>query len=217
MVLELVGNSSAGGNNTVVFVSRDQGTTFRSLTSDGNDYHQITAIPLDNGEYFVCYISGTSTIDGIVVPDVSVFFGDDFKDQNAVRVVSLTVATAGTNSQGGSILEEGSIDAFYEDGRIYVIAQAKSSKGIVIRVSEDRGKTWDYAGRLIDDSGITGFSYLLRTYNTTDRIENLRATMWEGRALLLGYVNDSLVGMYAGGYSSVTYPPLRDQASPFRS
>ena len=216
MVLELVGNAPVGGNDTTVFVSRDQGTTFKSLTLDRAEYHQITAIPLDNGEYFVCYISGTSALDGIVVPDVSVFFGDDFKTENAVRVATLTVATSGTNPQGGSILEEGSIDAFYEDGRIYVLAQAQTSKGIFLRVSEDRGKTWDYAGRFFDDSPISGIGYSIRTYNTTDRIENIRATMWEGRALVLGYANNSLLGMYLGGYSSVTFPQVRDQASPFQ-
>ncbi len=215
LVLELVGEGASGGNDSLVWVSRDQGTTFQSIRSDGSVfYHELSAVALDDGQYSVTYISGTQEIKHILVPDVSIFFGGDFQSDKAVQVSGgvLTFCTSGTNAQGGTILEEGSMTSWFQDGRIYVAAKL-TNNDIVGWVSSDQGQNWTYIAGGFTPSSVTGTIY---NCNTTVGINRLKSCLWEGYALLLGQTNNSILGIYLGGYSSVTYPGVVDQPDFFQ-
>lgn len=215
LVLELVGEGSGGGNDSLVWVSRDQGTTFKSIRSDGSVfYHEISAIALDDGQYSVTYISGTQELKNIIVPDVSIFFGGDFQSDKAVQISNgvLTFCTSGTNAQGGTILEDGSMTSWFQDGRIYVAAKL-TNNDIVGFVSSDLGQTWEYIAGDFAPSSSDGTIY---NCDSTVGIGRLKSCLWEGYALLLGQTNNSILGIYLGGYSSVTYPETVDQPDFFQ-
>ena len=218
LVIEQVATSFADGNDALVYVSRDNGTTFTSIrSSSGQDYHQISAIALDDGQYSITYLSAVNEIRNLIVPDVSLYFGGDFEDEKAIVINnSLTFCTLYTDPvDGGQRLIDGSLTSFYSDGRIYVIAK-RTNNDILGWVSEDLGQSWDWIGRLNDGAvgpGASAYVYPVNNTTSSGNVNKLKSCLWEGFALLLGDANDSILGLYLGGYSEVTYPAIRDQAA----
>jgi hypothetical protein len=209
LVMELIGQGAGGINSSISFVSRDQGTTFRAVTQNSSkNYHEISAVALDDGQYSVTYISGTQELKNMIVPDVSISFGGDFETEKSVQISNglLNFCSSGTNAQGGTILEDGSMTSWFQDGRIYVAAKL-TDNNIIGFVSSDLGQNWEYIAG--DEPGTTsGKIYRAESPSSIDR---LKSCLWEGYAILLGQTNNSILGIYLGGYSSVTYPPLVNQ------
>ena len=211
LVLEEVSEGPGGGNDVTVWISRDQGTTFKQRFGERLiDFHEVSAIPLDDGQYSVTYITRTQELKHIIVPDVSIDFGGDFENDKAVQVSNgvLTFCNSGTNSNGGAILENGSMTSWYQDGRIYIAAK-QTNDDIVGFVSSDLGETWEYIAGGFSPSSTSGNIYPVAAATP---INKLKSCLWEGQVLLLGQTINSILGLYLGGYSSVTYPPLVDQA-----
>ena len=222
IIIERRGQAYIDGNQMKIMVSKDQGTTFSRFfpPPDSNDYHQISAVALDNGQYSVTYLSATNELKNIIVPDASVYFGGDFADEKATVINnSLTFCTSYTDPvDGGTWLQDGAITSFFADGRIYVIAK-RTNNDIIGFVSEDLGASWDWIGRFEDDGNFNNLAVIHNVQNSSSsgEVGKLKSCLWEGQALLLGYTNDSILGLYLGGYTSVTYPSTRaSQPNPFQ-
>jgi len=210
IVMELISQGALGGNDALTWVSRDQGTTFRSIRATSSvNYHEISAIALDDGQYSITYLSDERILKNLIVPDISIFFGGDFESDKAVEISNgvLSFCQTGTNPGGGSILEDGSMTSWYQDGRIYVAAK-EMDNNIVGWVSSDLGQTWDYIAGAFTPTATSGAIY---NAQTTAPIRQLKSCLWEGYAILMGQANNSILGLYLGGYSSVTMPGQVDQ------
>jgi hypothetical protein len=213
MVLELVSKGAGGGNNSLAYISRDQGATFRSINAGfTQDWHEISAIPLDDGRYSLSYITDTQELYNLIVPDVSIFFGDsDFYSNKQVEVSSgtLTFCNAIANAGGGTILANGSMTSWYQDGNIYIAAKL-TNDDIIGFVSEDKGQTWEYIAGGFSPNSVTGNIYPTRS---TIGLDRMKSCIWEGYALVLGKTANSILGMYLGGYSDLCFPQVVDQPS----
>jgi hypothetical protein len=216
MIMELVSQGPGGGNDSITFVSRDQGATFKSVERGfTQDFHEISAIPLDDGSFSLTYITDTQDLYNMIVPDVSIFFGDsDFYNNTQVEVSSgaLTFCNSLANPSGAAILANGSMTSWFQDGNIYIAAKL-TNDDIVGFLSQDLGETWEYiAGGFTPDS-VTGTIYPSKS---TIGLDRMKSCVWEGFALVLGQTANSILGMYLGGYSDVCFPAVVDQPDIFQ-
>lgn len=197
--------SSAFGNAHRQYVSRDQGTSFSLIGSGGDTYHMLSCTALPQGRAGFAYFTDTDTIAFIRIPNPGVDFGaGSYQTAKEVEVSNgvLTFCTKSTAQLSG-----GSLTSWYQDGVIYIVAL--DTNGVLYGwQSTDQGASWEYVSQSNSPSVSESVLY---NPDSAVNLDRLKATVWEGRALVLCQTNRSIGGMFFGGWSTVDFPALVPQ------
>ena len=198
--------SNTFGNAHRQYVSRDQGSTFQIVGSGGQTYHMVSTVSLPQGRLGTAYISDTDTIKYTRIPNPGVNFGNvQYQNEKEVTVFSgggKVFCTKVTNQLSG-----GSLTSWYQDGVVYIAVLDTS--GILYGFqSTDQGDNWEYVSQGntpgVDES-------IMYSPASTQALDRLKSTVWEGRAVVLCQTNNSVGCMYWGGWSTVDFPELVPQ------
>ena len=205
--LELVAKSGTSRNRLAQYRSLDSGLSFRlidviSTTAEGY-FHQPTPISLPDGSTGVAFLDSASGLKFRRIPNSSIrLSGAGWASQEKV-IYSGAVNWAHTVS---SELQEGQVCAWYEDGRIFVVAQEYGTGTLYGFYSSDLGDNWNIisGGYLpIANDGI-----IYAGGDNASRLKNLSACQFEGRSVIIGHEGNSAHAIYLGGYSTTGYPAI---------
>jgi hypothetical protein len=194
--------TALGRNALVQFVSRDSGTTFFTLGNFGEDHAFPTAVSLPDGQQGFAYISATDTVSFLKIPHPGIAAAaTDYTTQYEVDISSGAKTFA---TQTGTVLLGGTVAMWYQNERIFVVAR-DTDNDVYGWVSDDLGDTWNF----ISQNNTPGIdTALVFGPDSTTTIDNFKAVVWEGRALLMCNTFQSIAGMYLGGWSTVQHPAL---------
>lgn len=197
--------SSAFGNAHRQYVSRDQGSSFSLVGSGGATFHMLSCTALPQGRAGFAYFTDTDTIAFTRIPNPGIDFGaGSYQTAKEVEVFSgsLTFCTKTTAQLSG-----GSLTTWYQDGVIYIVAL--DTNGVLYGYqSTDQGFSWEFVSQ--SNSPSISESVLYNPASAVN-LDRLKATVWEGRALVLCQTNRSIGGMFFGGWSTVDFPALVPQ------
>ena len=209
------GLSGASGNSLATLISRDQGTTFAQEDFFTNGFfHELCAVPLPDGSIGLTYLDGTQSLKHINIPHPGVAPSSDYRTAREVTISSGSLTFCSQTSTGtGSnfFLSGGNVASWFHEGYLYVVAE-DSNKAFQGFLSKDLGQTWQFIAG--------GFSPTIAervVYNPSSSTvhKGIKATVWEGRSVIMVGTNNSIGLMYFGGYSNFSYPALVDQPDRF--
>ena len=197
--------TALGKNAMVQFVSRDSGTTFFTLGNHGEDHAFPAGCALPDGQIGFAYVSATDTISFLKVPFPGIAAATGtYTTENEVNISSGAKTFA---TQTGTTLLDGSVAIWFQNQRIFVAAR-DTSNNIYGFVSDDLGESWEFIAQTNTPGIDTGLMY---GPNSSTLIKNLKAVVWEGRAMLMLTTKQSIAGMMFGGWSNVQHPELVTQ------
>ena len=197
--------TALGKNAMVQFVSRDSGTSFFTLGNYGEDHAFPSGCALPDGQIGFAYVSATDTISFVKVPFPGIAAATGtYTTENEVNI-SAGAKTFAT--QTGTTLLDGSVAIWFQNERIFVAAR-DTSNDIYGFVSDDLGETWEFIAQTNTPGVDTGLMY---GPNSSTIIKNMKAVVWEGRAMLMLTTKQSIAGMMFGGWSNVQHPELVTQ------
>ena len=194
-----------GANKMVQFVSRDSGITFFSLGNYGEDHAFPVGCALPDGQIAFAYVSATTKLSFIKIPQPGIAAATTAYTSEYQVDISSGAKTWATAS--GTTLLNGNVCMWYQDGKIFVVAR-DTSYDMYGFESSDLGETWQF----ISQTNTPGISSSLVFYGRSSTvISNIKAVKWEGRTILMANTNNSIVGLYLGGWSSVQPAALVSQ------
>ena len=210
------GLSGVGENDMVALISRDQGTTFTQSVPISNGYfHELVAVALPNGSIALSYLSATQDLKHVNIPHPGVQAGATeylTAKQKTISSGTLTFCTQTATGSGSNFyLSGGNITSWFNEGYLYVVAE-DTNKKMVGFLSADNGDTWQYIAGGFTPTLAEGTVY---QPNSSTVHKGLKATVWEGRSIIMVGTNNSIALMYFGGFSSFSFPALVDQPDRF--
>ena len=190
-------------NRLSQYVSRDGGTTFTLVDSisdfgDGR-FHEPSPVALPDGSIGIAYLTDEDELHFTKIPTPGIRASSAFwRADNQYEI-----DTSGVNFalKTGDQLTLGNVTTWYQDGKIWVVAQEYGNGRLIGYYSEDFGVTWDYATGNSSADGI-----ILDYGSNTDRLQKLSSCVHEGRAKIIGHELNSVWMLAYGGYSSFSYP-----------
>lgn len=198
--------SNAFGNANRQYISRDQGTTFKLVGSGGETFHMLSTVALPQGKVGFAYLSDNDTISFTRIAHPGVNFG--FSSYQYVKQIEVfsgggkSFCTKTVNQLSG-----GALTSWYQDGVLYI--SVLDTNGVMYGFqSTDLGDTWDFVA---EDNSPNIDEGIMYNPSSAVNLDRLKATVWEGRAVILCQTNRSLGCMYFGGWSSVDFPGLVPQ------
>lgn len=201
LVLSTFNNTSnAFGNAHRQYVSRDQGTTFDFIGSGGATYHMSSAVALPQGQIGIAYISDNDTIAFTKIPHGGIDFG--YSDYKTAKEVEVSAGAKTWANKTIAQLSNGKLSSWYQDGILYIVA-IDTSRNMFGFQSTDLGDTWTFVSQSNTPGINQGYMYYPQS---SVAVDTLKATSWEGRAVVLCSTNRSIGAMYFGGWSTVNFP-----------
>ena len=160
-----------------------------------------------DGDIGCAYIDSTTRIKFRRIPSSAIrLSSSDWSSQEKIVYSGLTVASA-----TASELQNGDLCIWYQDSRCFILARQYNTGKIYGFVSDDQGDTWDViAGGYIRSLG-DGLVY--DSGAASMQFNHMVATPFEGRTAILAHANNSLHILYFGGYSTIGYPALVENAT----
>ena len=207
-VVLFVSLNALASNRVAQYISRDGGTTFQLVDKisdpvDGSLF-ECTPVALPDGSLGFAFISASDELKWVSIPNGGI------RGSNHYWRVSneYDIDTSGILFASGTPLANGHLCAWFQEGRIWVVAQQYGNGRLIAYYSEDNGVSWDYA------SGSTAADgYILDYGSNGDRLEGLSACVHEGRVKIFGHEDNSVWYLALGGYSTWNYPRRIDIAS----
>jgi hypothetical protein len=207
LLLESVWNNTSATkrNRLLQYASTDLGGTFRKITTDTEiEDHSFHSIDL--------YTEGGLFRLG--------FYAD--KDPSYMTLPSAFTSAHALRTAGAYIIVDGSIscngtDDFMTDGELSVWTDEGASHHLIARASSlsvgDFRVYWSADTLQWRKMGqdINGAGRALRTGDASSQVENIKAITWTGKTVIVcepvtTAVNNSIMRLSMGGYSSVTLP-----------
>ena len=197
------------------YVSRDNGSSFTlvdqiSVNVEG-DFHEPSPITLPDGSIGLSYINTAGGLEFTKIPNPGIRASSFEWMLNNKIDVDVSVGGQFADISSG-IASNGNSCIFFQDGKIWIVAQKFGDGRLQLYVSEDLGATWAYgsSGSLFPN---LADSIILDYGSNSDRLKQLSACVHEGRVKIFGHNTNSVWYLALNGYSSFGYPKRVDQPS----
>lgn len=202
LFLELVSNTGVHKNRVAQYRSMDDGLTFYLVgeVSQGSEgsFHNIRPVSLPNNTVGCAYITDIHTIKFRRIPNPNIRLSSSYWQSQEITIQ--TGATLEWATVSGGELTEGNLAIWYQDSRIFVIAEQYNDGRFYGWYSSDNGDTWNPIGN--------GSFFRFGDWN--NRLNHIVVSTFESRAVILGNHKNSAHMLYLGGYTTAGAPPLFD-------
>lgn len=199
LFLELVSNTGTHKNRVAQYRSLDDGLTFHLVggVSDGTEgsFHSNRPVTLPNNNVGCAYISDIHTIKFRKIPNPNIRFSSSAWATQEITIQTGSIQWA---TISGGELTDGNLAIWYQDSRIFVIAERYNDGRFYGWFSSDNGDSW-YA---------IGDGWVFRFGDWNNRLKHIYVQPFESRAVILGNHDDSAHMLYLGGYTTAGAPPL---------
>jgi len=202
-------------NSLAQYVSRDNGTSFSlvdaiSSNTDG-DFHEPSPITLPDGTIGISYINGSGGLVFLKIPNPGIRASATRWQTNNLKNIDVSVGGQ-FGDISGAVVQNGNSCIWFQDGRLWVVAQKFGDGRLQLYSSEDLGETWTY-GSSGSGAPSVNDAIILDYGSNSDRLFQLSACVHEGRAKIFGHNTNSVWYLALNGYSSFGYPKRVDQPS----